>query len=415
MKPNFSGFAHRAQRVLLLACATAPAAAIAAAGADAAFLTRIALFPPAYALLALLCLPLGGRLRLPLGLCAAAAMAGAGVVSLLAAGNVVVLLVPVGYAALLLSSLPMAAWPRERELFPAWYVVGLVLHALAQMMCGVARRMGRMHALLAAQPWLLLGFVLFLLLSTLSLNRIALHYATLGRQRLPLTVRVKNRLLIVGFLALALLIACAPGVAAAITAAWKTLLALIATAVRWLMALFASRETSGGGGGGGGFDLSGGLEEAEPGLLALLLERLLLALALVAAVLLAALLLRLLWRRLRALLRALADRLARFAAAAGEDYVDEITDTREDGAERSALRRMRGRIDWTDDRRLPPAARIRRRYLRLRLRHSDWRGSQTARETLPDDAAELYERARYSAHEVSSADAEAFKDRIKRC
>lgn len=415
MKLHFSDFPRKAQLVLLMTCATVPAVAMAAATTEPELLGRIALFPLAYVLLALLCLTLPGRPRLIVGVCSSAALTVTGVAALWASQSVPVLAVPVGYSVLLLKGLQMAAWPKEREVFPAWYAVGLILHALAQLMLSVANRTGSMGALLPARPWLMLCFVLFLLLSMLSMNRASLDCATLGRQRIPLTMRVKNHLVVAGFLALALLLTSAPGVARAVTAAWNALSTLIARAVLWLMNLFGGSSESGASAGGGGFDMSGLLEEAEPSALALLLERVLLALASIAMLALAALFLRLVWRNLVALLRELLERLGLFAAAASEDYIDEITDTREDAEDRSLLRHLRGRIGWTDESRLPPGERIRRRYLRLRLKHREWQGSQTARETLPAEAARLYERARYSAHEVSAQDAQRFADEVKRC
>ena len=414
MRLNFSDFPRKAQLVLLTSCAALPAAALAAGSAEPSFLAPVALAALFHLLLSLACLTLPGRLRLFVGLLGAGAAAGLGIPAFAAAKSVPALAVPLLYAALLLTGLPMAAWPRERELHPVFSAGGLALHALAQVMAGVARRTGRFGLLARAQGALLACFVLFLLLAMLSFNRAALEYASLGRQRPPLSMRLRNRLLIVALLALSLLLANLQAVSRAVLAARGALLSLIGRIAALLMKLFASRGASGGGGGAGAIEPPGGLEAAEPGWLAVLLERALMALALVALVLLAVFLLRLVLTRLSALLRALAERLALFAAAASEDYVDEITDTREDAGERSSLLRLLHRLDLTDERRLPPGERIRRRYLLLRLRHRDWRASQTARETLPDGAARLYERARYSAHEITEEEAERFGEQIKR-
>ena len=413
MRLNFSDFPRKAQLVLLASSAALPAAAMAAGTAGPAFLTPLALVALSHLLLALLCLTLPGRLRLLAGVLGAGAMVGLGLPLLWAAGSASVLAMPVLYAILLLALLPMAAWPRERELHPVFSAGGLALHALAQIMVGVARRTGRLSPLLRAQGVLLASFTLFLLLAMLSFNRAALEYASLGRQRPPLAMRLRNRLLIVALLAVSLLLASLPAVARAVIAARDALLALIGRIVAFLLNLFTPGGTSGGADGAGAFELPGALEEAEPGWLAVLLERLLMAAAFIALALLALLLLRLVLTRLSALLRALAERLSLFASAASEDYVDEITDTREDAGERSSLLHLLHRLDLSDDRRLPPGERIRRRYLLARLRHRDWRASQTARETLPPDAAQLYERARYSEHEITRQEAERFVERVK--
>ena len=46
-------------------------------------------------------------------------------------------------------------------------------------------------------------------------------------------------------------------------------------------------------------------------------------------------------------------------------------------------------------------------------RHRDWAPGTTARETLPQQAAEIYERVRYSDHPVDEKDAENFVSNIK--
>ena len=160
----------------------------------------------------------------------------------------------------------------------------------------------------------------------------------------------------------------------------------------------------------GSMDMSGLAEaSAEPNLLAVILEKAALVLAGVAAAELVALAARFLYRRLKKLAKYLLELMRRYAAASGEDYEDEITDTREEGRERHLpLRALRRHLDLRDDRSLSPAQRIRRRYARLRMHHPDWQDSRTARETLSGDAARLYERARYSEHPVTDEEATEF-------
>ena len=87
------------------------------------------------------------------------------------------------------------------------------------------------------------------------------------------------------------------------------------------------------------------------------------------------------------------------------DYVDEIEDVREKRERTGSRRRSRrGGSAVTD-----PRARIRMRYRGFIVRQRAWDPGMTARETLSDaDAAELYERARYSPHPVTDAEAERF-------
>ena len=76
-------------------------------------------------------------------------------------------------------------------------------------------------------------------------------------------------------------------------------------------------------------------------------------------------------------------------------------------------RKKRRRIRYKDDLSLSPGERVRRRYQFLRHDHSDWMPGSTAREKLPDRAADIYEYARYSEHTVSAEDANAFVDIAK--
>ena len=102
--------------------------------------------------------------------------------------------------------------------------------------------------------------------------------------------------------------------------------------------------------------------------------------------------------------------------AASEDYQDEISDTREGGERKRLFRKFVRKPDplkGIDAAKLPPRERVRFYYLRARLRHPGWVPEQTAREHLPADAAEIYERARYSAHEVRESDASRFQEKVK--
>jgi hypothetical protein len=119
---------------------------------------------------------------------------------------------------------------------------------------------------------------------------------------------------------------------------------------------------------------------------------------------------------LRRLFGLLWQKLSRYGNAAVKDYEDEVTDTRDDGEYRSTglMQRLRTRLARADESRMTPAQRVRYRYLRLRNRHSDWLPAHTARETLPPEAACLYERARYGGQALSDAEAEQFREETRR-
>ena len=76
--------------------------------------------------------------------------------------------------------------------------------------------------------------------------------------------------------------------------------------------------------------------------------------------------------------------------------------------------RLRSRIAEADETGLTPTQKIRRRYLRIMKKHPEWAAGTTAREKLSDQAANIYERARYSQHSVSEEDVTAFQTGTKR-
>ena len=100
--------------------------------------------------------------------------------------------------------------------------------------------------------------------------------------------------------------------------------------------------------------------------------------------------------------------LERYGAAVSEDYIDEITDTRETG-DASRSRSRFGASKPKAPKGGTPGERVRYRYKLLLWKHPEWNRGATAREKLPPDAADIYERARYSPHPVTEEEAEAFQ------
>lgn len=416
MKMSVAAWRQKVQFPPLIALATVPLAVMLTAALAPEALARLWLLPAAYALLAVLCLFVPGRWRLVAGGCSAALLAALGCALLPVVPAWPLAAIPGGYAVLLLTGLQRAAWPRERELSVGWYAAGMALHAAAQLMVNVTRRTGAMPAMRSAEPWLVATFAAFLLLAMLSMNRASMENAGLGRQRAPKSMRRRNALLTVGFLAVVLGIAALPGVVRAIQGLWDLLWYGVVHVVGLLAALLpqpSAAPLSGTPQGGMDFaELVG--EASEPAPWLAVLEKVILVLALVIFAGLVCAFVRMLYRRLKVLLRAMRERWSQFSAAASEDYVDEVTDTREEDEERdSLLTRLRRRVGLTDERRLSPSLRIRRRY-RLLRRQRGWLPHQTARETLPAAASELYERVRYGAWEADENDALAFEREIRK-
>ena len=154
---------------------------------------------------------------------------------------------------------------------------------------------------------------------------------------------------------------------------------------------------------------------SEPSAFAVLMEKIFMVLALIglAVAILAAL--RIVWKKLRVLARKLWMLLNRYALAASEDYVDEVSDTRETGETVSSGRRSLF-DNWfrqVNEEKLTPVERVRYRYRRLLRRHQEWQPGSTARENLPADSAVIYERARYSGADITPQEAETFAQQAK--
>ena len=407
MPLNKTDFRRKCQFPLLLASGALPALIMLLIYFAPDRVWLAAVFAAAFTALAEACLLVRGRGRLLGGLAGCAALLGLGLWLLPPGGA---LLAPVCCMGLMGLSLPLGGWPREKEPPPAWYVAGLVLHLAAQVMVNVSRRTGERPGFLAAAPMLTAGFILFAGLAMLSINRVGMDQAAMGRQRIPASMRRINVLLTVGLLALTLLISALPAIVRAVEQAWDLLLDLARRLLELLSRLLPQFSPT-----GGilmeSMDMSGLMEApGEPSLLAEILEKVAFAVAGIAGAVLAVLAARFLYRRLKKLAKLLRELMRRYAAASCEDYEDEITDTREDGRreQQLPLRALRRRLNLRDDKSLPPAQRIRRRYARMRMHHAEWQDSHTARETLSGDAARLYERARYSKHPVTEEEAAEF-------
>jgi len=92
-----------------------------------------------------------------------------------------------------------------------------------------------------------------------------------------------------------------------------------------------------------------------------------------------------------------------------EDFLDEITRTRDEkDAVTKAGPKKKERVPIFLGR-MTPVQQIRYRYRQLSQKHPEWKQHNTARENLPETAAQLYEQARYSKHPVTTEDVLQFK------
>lgn len=409
MRQKLGAWLYRAQFPLALICAGYSWAVI--VGVELGVQPAYTLVAAAALLLGEMCLLCPGRGRVPAGCAGAAAIMALSAALLPVEATPGVMVIPGIFAALMLAGLPCAAWGRERDLHPVWYIAGLVSYAMPMEVMARADYY-------AGPPlrWpLYLGFVALLALTLLRMSRSGMRAATADRAKAPARVRRSNALITLVYLALAVAVAMLPAIGRGVRALWRGLVSAISRLAAWLTSLLPAPSGEMPGGAGGPPELFAmPAEETPPSAFLVFLERALTVVALLILALLAAAALRALYRRARVLLKRLMERLRRFAASASEDYVDEVTDTREDAAEGMSLPRLiRRRVSARGESQLPPRERVRHRYLRLKDRHPEWRPGWTARETLPPGPAEIYERARYSDREVSEEDAEAFFDGVK--
>ena len=159
----------------------------------------------------------------------------------------------------------------------------------------------------------------------------------------------------------------------------------------------------------------GALETPEPTLFQIIVEKILFALAFVAGIALLIWMGYELWQKGKRLFRWLWKRFEWFTSAVAKDYEDEVTDTRDEAQyeKTSALQRLKKRLVRVDESKLSPKQRVRYRYQRLRMKHEEWQPSDTVRDTLPMEAAQLYERARYGNQTITEEEAQQFKEEIR--
>ncbi len=389
--------------MLLLLCIDAPESL----GASAVLFA-------AYAVSSGLCILVPGRRRMLIAALCSAAMLALTFLFMPAMEHPPLLLLPTGLGALLFFSLPLAMRRVEAEAPPYVYIAGVGVHVLVQFLHRYFQDYNGASPYEPVSGALTASLIGYIVLFLLSMNRISLDNASLVRFRLPAGMRGVNTALTLAFIALSLLLTMTPVIARGIAALWRLLCAAVAALLSLLLSLLPQPMETGIGAQGGAPNMFPTAETpSDPSAFAALMEKAAAAVTTLLLIVGAAALVRLLAQLILRLVRRLKERLRLYMADASAEYADEITDTREDGALREIrfLRRRRSRALQRD---ATPAGRIRFAYARLLRRRPQWSASSTARENLPEDAAALYERARYSDHPVTSGDAERFEGDVRR-
>ena len=412
MRLNTSDFLRKAQHPLLLGLGSLPLSMLLTLSFAPETFRFAWCFPAAYVLLSWACLVIPGKKRVAAGVISAILLVALCGLLLPMTKNFGLILMPLMYVVLMFLTLPIGGWPYNQELQMGWHVGGAVTHVLLQMLVNGSQLMQNGVYTPAETP-VLCSFLAYAVLVLLALNRASLDSASQSRRKVPLLMKRQNILFTMVLLVIGVLLAAIPAIGAALDTVWDFILRGIALVMEFL-ALFMPASSGGGGGAGGGMGDMGFGEAAPPSDLALLLEKILTVVTVLIVVIALALLLRVLWKKLKAGLKLLWARMMQYGSAASEDYEDEITSTRdEEGTEREGLLSRLRRMNMGDEKGGTPTERVRMRYKKLK-RRNEWSAASTARETLPDEAAALYERARYGGETLTEEEAGRFREGTRR-
>ena len=412
MKLNTTDFRRKMQHPVVLTLAGFPLVLFLVAQDAPEAQGLMWVLPAVYVLLAWVCLLLPGKLRLPGGLAGIAVMIAVTAAAWPIAAHLVLLVPIVVYTVLMLIALPMGRWEHGHELGLEWPVIGMGTHVLVQLLINGAQKMGN-TAFDDCEGMLVVSFLALAVLVVLAMNRTSLNSASQSRQSIPLLMSRQNLVLVLSVLVIGVLISLIPAIGQALSWVWDQLMQLLLLIGAFLASIMPQQKSGGGTAGGGDIDPLVPGAAAEPSQLALIMEKVMTVLTVIILIVGAFFILKMLLKRLKKLLRYLWEKLGRYSAAVGEDYEDEVTSTREDDAERESLLGRLRRFAPEDERGLAATQRVRSRYRSLKRRRR-WTTASTAREMLPEEAARLYEQARYSGESLTEEEAERFRDATKK-
>jgi len=301
--------------------------------------------------------------------------------------------------------LQTAGWDRSMEIPGGVLGFGVAVHVTGQVLLLTDWGAGYPGWMLRLS---LYGFTVFAMLSS---NRRTLNTAYGKWGTVPISLSRRNALLVVGLSVIALLGSMIPSAAV-------FLQDVIVKALRWIGAFAAAlfSKLDGPSADAAAEDIPAAMgpggDNGRMLVLPPLLEKIILF---IGALLSIAFLAYILWRVGKKIVKAVRDgwdAFGKFLSGASEDYVDEVSDTRDTGTSERLTRRSRKPSRYREDPTLPPDQQIRSRYRYIMGRHPEWAPGATAREKLPEDAAAVYERTRYSSHGASAEDVLRFKESL---
>ncbi len=377
------------------------------------FLPFVWVWPLAYFLLDILGTYIRGKKRILYIFFLLAVVSGITVFLGISPQTMRICLLNVLYVVLLLIEMPLSPEDRGEQIHVLKYaIIGVLIHLAAQFLLSYTRRYGN-PVLEPVAPWFTVNFFLFIVLGLLLLNGANLTFISQGRLSVSKAMKRKNMLLTLAVAVINVAIALIPGVISAL----RTVFSWIPAVLSYVRLFLQSLQNSGSAGNGGGDappSVSGVTAPQETNSIPPWLETAttVLVIVLVSAVVLYGV--YFLIRKLIVFARILGKMLQKYMHAVSEDYVDVITDTRDEDDPVTSREKKQKKLSPAEVRKLTPAGRVRYRYWQLMRKHPEWAKGSTARENLNAAAANVYERVRYSSYPVGEADARNFAEETKK-
>ena len=329
--------------------------------------------------------------------------------------------IPLALPCIVLLILLPPAWARPvwEEWSAGFWIIGVALHLLGQALASRPPFSGTQALLMGV-------FLVYAFLTLMYLNRGGIRDGMHGAEKAPAPLRNRNTILVLGVFLIGAAASAWGTLAQWLDTAWYYIRLTIASVVAFFMRLLPDPSQGSGGPGGGMGDFGGFGEATEPSAFALFMEKVFYVVAIVLAAVLLFLALRVLLRKIRQLWQKILERMRLYAAAANEDYVDEAESTLNWDEKTQSIQ------DWVKEKmqkaqkqpkweELDGRGRVRRLYQQYIRRRPEAQG-RTARETMRQDTrlspsvagkfSDLYERARYSDHDVSAREADDLKKQL---
>ena len=403
---RISEFSRKLQLFVMLTIGTYPVNACLVVFLAPELLSWMWLFSATFLALGLLSFAIPGKLRLGVGFLGAVLFLVP--CAVFVKGDIwgFLLLLALGHSVMLFWSIRIPGWDATEELPFGWLnscfiflMVGYVLSSREPRLASVAL-------------WIKVSLFVYVFLALRSMNRSSLNLASGGRQAFSSAMRRKNVLLTVGMFAIAVLVALIPSVGNLLEQIYLWLKQLIeslkemfpeateATVVTTTEAVVDTSEDL-------GFLFDGLKTHQTSDAAIIIMTVLVLAIVIPVGGFILYQLGKRVWNSLQQFIKDIVDG----ANAEAEDFVDEVTDTRED-AQQEQVRKKATRVRRlaSSVRKMSPEEQIRYRYRWMSSKHPEWKEQSTARENLSEAAAQLYERARYSEHPITVEDAQCFKE-----